>query len=129
MVNITKVDDKYKWEACGLSVVFCKDEYPSEEIVEYGNKLAQYYVNNKELISEQIYNRILKDEELVGNNWCTEKYSKEQVIELLGMPEICVNSKDSAILFYLDSNLDVLIDHLFSAEVYGFNVVGISVDG
>jgi len=129
MENITRVDDKYKWEACGLSVIYWKDEYPSDEIIDYGNKLADYYVNNKELISEQIYNKILKDEELVGNSWCTEKYNKEQVIELLGMPEINVNSKNSAVLVYLDSDLDVLGDHLFSAEVYNYDICNIFIDG
>lgn len=129
MVNITRVDDKYKWKACGLSVIYWKDEYPSDEIIDYGNKLAEYYINNKKVISEQIYSKILKDEELVGNNWCTGKYNKEQIIELLGMPEINVNSKESAILFYLDSDLDVLGDHLFSAEIHNFEICDIFIEG
>lgn len=116
---VYKASDGFEYKYRGFKVIVTSDE-PTDEILNYGNDLVDFYINNKSKVDIFLINDLKKIDHI--NDMDTEK----QIIDLIGKPSFYINTCDSALISYLDSKLD---EHLISIEIHKFKLCRICVEG
>ncbi len=97
-----------------------------DEIKALANKVADYYLENKEQILEYIYDEFKK------TGWFIDDYSKDEIFSKIGNPKIRIIDEKSYTIIYLESELDD--EHIIEVELFLNNenkymLSYVSVDG
>ena len=119
MENIKKTKYGYEYDYKGLNVVITTDEI-NDELIHYGNKVVDYYFENKDKVIEFLFQKFERD------NWYIDKYTKEEIIEKIGEPTIHVDDVNFGNIVYLDSMLD---EHIITVELYKLDLSHVCIDG
>ena len=81
-----------------------------DEIKSLANKVADYYLENKEQILEYIYNDFKK------TGWFVDDYSKDEIFAKIGNPKINMIDEKNYNITYLESSLDD--EHIIEVELF-----------
>ncbi len=81
-----------------------------DEIKALANKVADYYLENKEQILEYIYNDFKK------TGWFVDDYSKDEIFAKIGNPKINMIDEKNYNITYLESSLDD--EHIIEVELF-----------
>lgn len=118
--SIKKTEEGYELVVDNNKVIITKKEL-TDEVIDYAIKFAHYYEENSDVVSEHIYNYFKKEE------WYTDEYSKEEIIEKIGKPILYVSNVNFANITYLESTLD---EHIINVEVANeFILAYVAVEG
>lgn len=82
----------------------------TDEIKTLANKVADYYLENKEQILEYIYNDFKK------TGWFVDDYSKDEIFAKIGNPKINMIDEKNYNITYLESSLDD--EHIIEVELF-----------
>lgn len=119
MENINKTEYGYEYKHKDLDVVITADEI-NDELIQYGNKVVEFYLENKDKVISFLFQKFERDE------WYIDKYTKEEIIEKIGEPTIYVDDVNFGNIIYLDSKLD---EHMITIELYNLDLSHVCIDG
>lgn len=131
IINEIKENFSGEFEYQNLKIEIDEDfrndsDLETENLIQLGIKFADYYINNKTIVLDHIYNEFKK------SDWYVDEYSKEEIFEKIGEPIIRVIDERLFDYTYLESKLDY--DHIITVEVDvtlddKFKLSYVSIDG
>lgn len=117
--RVYKTKNGFEYKYKGLKVIIAADEI-NEELTDYANQIIDFYFNNKEIVNNHLF------EKFKSYEWYVNEYSRNDIIDKIGKPTICVSKLNCGEITYLNNELD---EHIITIELYGYQLSYVTIDG